>query len=72
MASARGVDAFWGVSSATGAVILVAAMSDDSKKHPSGLEKLAEEIEESVFEAPKMEPGEADTTPAVPTKDDSK
>jgi hypothetical protein len=55
-----------------GTVILVAAMSDESKKHPSGLEKLAEEIEESVFEAPKMEPGEADTTPAVPTKDDSK
>jgi hypothetical protein len=47
-------------------------MSDESKKHPSGLEKVAEEIEESIFEAPKMEPGEADTTPAVPTKDDSK
>src|ERR1700723_646605 len=30
------VDAFGRVSSATGAVILVAAMSDESKKHPSG------------------------------------
>jgi hypothetical protein len=46
-------------------------MSDEPKK-PSRLEKLAEELEESINEEPEMEPGQADTRPAVPTKDDSK
>jgi len=36
------------------------------------LEKLADELLESINEDPEMEPGQADTTPAVPTKDDSK
>ncbi len=35
------------------------------------LEKLAEELVESIDEEPEMEPGHADTTPAVPRKDDS-
>jgi len=47
-------------------------MSDESKKHPSGLEKLVDELVESINEDPEMEPGQADTTPAVPPKDDSK
>ena len=46
-------------------------MSDEPKK-PSRLEKLAEEFEESINEEPKTEPGQADSAPAVPTKNDSK
>lgn len=53
-------------------VILEAAMSDEPKKPSRGLEKLAQELVESINEEPEMEPGQADTTPAVPTKDDSK
>jgi hypothetical protein len=53
-------------------VILKAAMSDEPKKPWRDLEKLAEELVESINEEPEMEPGQADTTPAVPTKDDSK
>ena len=47
-------------------------MSDESKKHPSGLEELVDEFVESIDEDPEMEPGQADSTPAVPNKDDSK
>jgi len=47
-------------------------MSGESKKLSRDLEKLAEELEESINEEPEMEPGQADTTPAVPTKGDSK
>jgi hypothetical protein len=47
-------------------------MSDESKKPSSDLEKLAEELIESINEEPAMEPGQADTTPAVPTQDDFK
>ena len=54
------------------AVILEAAMSNEAKKLPGELEKLADELLESINEDPEMEPGQADTTPAVPTKDDSK
>jgi hypothetical protein len=46
-------------------------MPDEPKK-PSQLEKLAEEVVESLNEDPEMEPGQADTRPAVPTKDESK
>jgi hypothetical protein len=53
-------------------VILEAAMSDEPKKPSSDLEKLAEELVESINEEPAMEFGQADTTPAAPTKDDSK
>lgn len=49
-----------------------AAMSDESKKLSRDLEKLAEELAESISEEPEVEPGQADTTPAVPTKDDSR
>lgn len=52
-------------------VILKAAMSDEPKK-PSHLEKLVDELVESINEDPKIEPDQADTTPAVPTKDDPK
>jgi hypothetical protein len=44
----------------------------DKPKKPSQLEKLAEEVVESLNEDPEMEPGQADTRPAVPTKDESK
>jgi hypothetical protein len=47
-------------------------MSDESKKHPSRLKKLVDELVESTNEDPEMEPGQADTTPAVPNKDDPK
>jgi hypothetical protein len=47
-------------------------MSDKPKTPLSELEKLAEELVESINEDPAMEPGQADTTPAVPTRDDSK
>jgi hypothetical protein len=47
-------------------------MSDEPKKPSRELEKLAEELVESINEEPEMEPGQADTTPAVPTRDDSK
>jgi hypothetical protein len=47
-------------------------MSDEPKKPSSDLEKLADEFVESINEQPAMEPGQADTTPAVPTRDDSK
>jgi hypothetical protein len=47
-------------------------MSDEPKKPSSDLEKLADELLESLNEDPEMEPGQADTTPAVPTKNDSK
>ena len=47
-------------------------MSNEAKKLPGELEKLADELLESINEDPEMEPGQADTTPAVPTKDDSK
>jgi hypothetical protein len=46
-------------------------MSDEPKNR-SRLEKLAEELEESINEEPEMEPGQADTTPATPSNDDSK
>jgi hypothetical protein len=45
-------------------------MSDEPKKPTNDLEKLAEELVESISEDPEMEPGQADTTPAVPTKED--
>jgi len=45
-------------------------MSDESKKHPSGLGKLVDELAESIFDEPEIEPGHADSTPAVPTNDD--
>lgn len=47
-------------------------MSDEPKKQPGGLEKLADEFIKSINEDPEMEPDQADTTPAVPTKDESK
>jgi hypothetical protein len=51
------------------AVILeVVAMSDGSKKPSRGLKERADEVLDSMTEAPEMEPGQADTTPAVPTK----
>jgi hypothetical protein len=52
--------------------ILESAMSDEPKKPSSDLKKLADELVESMNEDPEMEPGQADTTPAVPNSDDSK
>jgi len=46
-------------------------MSDESKKPSGDLKKLADELIESMNEDPEMEPGQADTRPPVPTKDDS-
>jgi hypothetical protein len=37
-------------------------------KKPNELKELADEVLDSIDEAPKMEPGEADRTPAVPTQ----
>lgn len=42
-------------------------MPDEPTK-PSHLEQLADEIVESLDEAPEMELGQAETTPAVPTR----
>jgi hypothetical protein len=41
------------------------AMSNEPNSS-SQLEKLAEEVEESINEEPEMEPGQADITPAIP------
>ena len=46
-------------------------MSDESKKLSRNLEKWPEELADSINEAPEMEPGQADTTPAVPIQDES-
>jgi hypothetical protein len=48
------------------AAILEAAMTDDVKKPTRELKELADELLDSISEAPEMEPGDADTTPAVP------
>jgi hypothetical protein len=53
-------------------VILEIDMSDESKKPLRELEKLTEEFVDSINEEPETEPGQADTRPPVPTKDDSK
>jgi hypothetical protein len=45
-------------------------MSDEPKKQSRDLEKLAEELVESIHEEPKIEPGQADSSPAVPVKED--
>jgi hypothetical protein len=47
-------------------------MSDEKKKTSRELEKLTEELVESINEDPEMEPGQADTRPPILTKDDSK
>ncbi len=43
-------------------------MSDDPKKRAHDLKELADEALEFLNEDPEMEPGQADTTPAVPAQ----
>jgi hypothetical protein len=43
-------------------------MHDDPKKRAHHLKELTDEVLESINEDPEIEPGQADTTPAVPAK----
>jgi hypothetical protein len=47
-------------------------MPDEPKRPPRGLEKLADELVESLNEDPEMEPGQADRTPAAAVARDAK